>query len=88
MSSISYAELDHLIGEILPERTALSTVTDFSGGAPPGGDVNLDVHPRCGPEVPCSTMPEPAEPQGGPDVHPAVHPRCGPDVPCEPDSLA
>ena len=32
MSTISFQELDLLSGEMLPERTLLSTVTDFSGG--------------------------------------------------------
>ena len=32
MASISFQELELLGGEVLPERTLLSTVTDFSGG--------------------------------------------------------
>lgn len=34
---ISYGELDRLVGGVLPERTVLSTVTDFGGGAGDGG---------------------------------------------------
>jgi len=37
MSTISFQELDLLSGEMLPERTLLSTVTDFSGGGGSGG---------------------------------------------------
>ena len=37
MASISFQELDLLGGEVLPERTLLSTVTDFSGGGGSSG---------------------------------------------------
>lgn len=33
MSTVSFQELDAITGELLPERTLLSTVTDFGGGS-------------------------------------------------------
>lgn len=36
---ISYRELDQFAGEVLPERTVLSTVSDFSGGSDDGTTV-------------------------------------------------
>ena len=38
-TSISYRELDQLMGELLPERTLLSTVTNF-GGCEDGGSAS------------------------------------------------
>lgn len=36
MTSVSFQELDQLFGEMLPERTLLSTVTDFGAGGGSG----------------------------------------------------
>lgn len=44
MNLISYGELDRLVGEVLPERTVLSTVTGPSGGADEGAKVIYACH--------------------------------------------
>lgn len=39
-ATVTYGELDQIAGEVLPERTVLSTVSDFGGGG--GGDTVAD----------------------------------------------
>lgn len=41
MSAISFEELDHLAGEMLPERAVLSTVSPFAGGPERGGNLAI-----------------------------------------------
>lgn len=47
-TSFSYADLDQLTGEVLPERAVLSTVvTPFNNGGMGGGDHGATVSSAC-----------------------------------------
>lgn len=74
MQYVGYAELDQLVGEVLPTRTLLSTMTSLSEGAAPSFDPSLNLQPICAPEPP-------SEPY---DLTFEVHPRCEPEIACNP----